>query len=131
MSGVCRASLTAVVFVGAVPAVVVPVTHPDGGDAPLVGAAEVAGGAGGGDSRGAVDLVRAVATVVVAVAFPRRLDAVVVVAGERVRGAGRSWKEGNVIATLNLHDANVLPEVCAPLEGDLREKVSHGHPAGY
>jgi len=94
VSGVCRVSLTAVALIGAIAAVVVPVAHPDGGDTLLVAAGEVAGGAGGGDPRGAVDLVRAVLAVVMAVASPRRQDAVFVVAGERTRGAGRSWKEG-------------------------------------
>lgn len=91
-----REAPTAVVFIGAVAAVVVPVTQPRLRDASVVVTGEVAGGAGGGETGGAVDLVGAVAAVIGAVAAPPRLDAVLVGAGEGSRRAGRSWTFGGM-----------------------------------
>lgn len=85
-------TLTAVVFIRAVTAVVVAVTQPIFRDASFVITCEVPSSAGGGETSGAVNLVRSITTVVSAITAPTGQDAMLVVAGEGLGRAGRSWK---------------------------------------
>lgn len=86
-------TLTAVVFIRSIAAVIVTVTQPYVRNTPLVVAREVVLSAGGGDFSGTVRFIRTVATIVHAVTVPTGQDAVLVVAGERLWRAGRSWKK--------------------------------------
>lgn len=87
----CPFILTAVVFIRAIAAVIVTVTHPHLRDTPVVVAGEVAGGTSGRDTSGTVYFIRTVAAVVHAVTAPTGIDAVLVVAGECIWRAGCSW----------------------------------------
>lgn len=84
-------TLTAVRFIRSVTAVIIGVTAPGVGDAALVGAGELIGGACSRHPGGTVGLITVVEAVVVAVAAPACRHTALVGAGESSGGASVVW----------------------------------------
>lgn len=78
-------------FIRAITAVIVTVTHPSFRDTPLVITSKVVGGTGSWETSGTIHFIRTVAAIVHAIATPIGLDAVLVGTGERLGRTGRSW----------------------------------------